>query len=104
MQQDGTVLQLATVGDRDVTEPGKPNTAGKPTSKVDSFITDLMKKDRVFYERLVDLMRYFNLIDVDLRLITQLKNAFLTKGKTPEDRISLLNFKEAVKIIFKHFR
>ena len=46
VQQDGTVMQLATVGVRDNTDPVKPNTAGKATSKVDSFITDLMKKDR----------------------------------------------------------
>lgn len=43
------------------------------------FITNLMASDKPQYERLVELMRLYNRIDVDLRLVSQLKACFISK-------------------------
>ena len=65
-------MQLASVGVRDLADR-KVTQANQQKKKVNTFITDLMKRDRAQYEKLVDLMRYFNLIDVDLKVVSQLK-------------------------------
>ena len=71
VQADGTIKQIvpARAGIRDLTSTNDQNQAEKKTSKMNNFITNLMKKDRHYYERLVDLMRYFNQIDVDLKSV-----------------------------------
>ena len=65
-------MQLASVGVRDLADR-KVTQDNQQKKKVNAFITDLMKRDRAQYEKLVDLMRYFNLIDVDLKVVSQLK-------------------------------
>ena len=47
-------------------------------------------------------MRYFNLIDIDLKLVSQLKAPF--KGSEQPTRVPMLEFKETMRNVFKHFR
>ena len=61
-----------------------------------------MQKDRAMYERLVELMRFFNLIDVDIKLVSQLKAPF--KGQDRGGRVPMLEFKETMRSVFQHFR
>jgi len=65
-------LATNVVGFREVDEASShtPKRVKQKSSKVNSFITDLMKKDREFYDRLLALMRFFNLINVDLSLVS----------------------------------
>ena len=43
------------------------------------FIKNLSKTNKAQYDKLVDLMRYFNQFDVDMRLVSQLKASFISK-------------------------
>ena len=63
-----------------------------------------MKSDRDQYERLVELMRYFNLIDIDLRLVSQLKASFISKEHGAIQQVPLAAFKDTMRAVFKHFR
>ena len=72
---DGTIKQIAKAGIRDRSEE-RQIASEKKQNKMNSFITNLMKKDREQYERLVDLMRYFNAVDVDLKTVQRLQTFF----------------------------
>ena len=81
VQADGTIKQLAAarVGIRDLNDSQSNTAASEKRIKnqlMNSFILNLMKKDRLYYDRLVDLMRYFNQVDVDLKAILKLRKAF----------------------------
>lgn len=81
VQADGTIKQLAAarVGIRDLNDLQSNTAASEKRTKnqlMNSFILNLMKKDRLYYDRLVDLMRYFNQVDVDLKAILKLRKAF----------------------------
>lgn len=43
------------------------------------FIKNMAKTDKELYDRLSDLMKFFNLLDIDLRLVSQLKACFISK-------------------------
>ena len=49
-------------------------------------------------------MRYFNLIDVDMRLVSQLKASFTSKDQGNLAQIPLVAFKETMRKVFQHFR
>ena len=49
-------------------------------------------------------MRYFNLIDVDMRVVSQLKASFVTKDQGNLAQIPLIAFKETMRKVFQHFR
>ena len=44
-----------------------------------NFIKNMAKTDKDQYDKLVDLMRFFNMVDVDIRLVSQLKACFVSK-------------------------
>ena len=68
------------------------------------FIKNMAKTDKELYEKLVDLMRYFNFIDVDIRLVSQLKTCFGSKEHGSLPQVPLAAFKDMMKSIFRHFR
>ena len=39
----------------------------------------MAKTDKELYDKLTDLMKFFNLLDIDLRLVSQLKACFISK-------------------------
>ena len=43
------------------------------------FIQNLAKQNKAQHDQLVELMHYFNRIDVDMRLVSQLKASFISK-------------------------
>ena len=49
-------------------------------------------------------MRIFNKLDIDLRLVSQLKATFISKDKGSIPQVPLNVFKDASKSIFKHLR
>ena len=49
-------------------------------------------------------MRYFNLIDVDMRVVSQLKASFVSKDQGNLAQIPLIAFKETMRKVFQHFR
>ena len=65
--------ELSAVGVRDVA--GQTREAGGMAN----FIKNMAKTDKEHYDKLVDLMRFFNLIGVDIRLVSQLKACFVSK-------------------------
>ena len=65
--------ELSAVGVREVA--GQAREAGGMAN----FIKNMAKTDKEQYDKLVDLMRFFNLIDVDIRLVSQLKACFVSK-------------------------
>lgn len=72
---------------------------------MNAFVTNLMKSDKAQYDRLVELMRFYNMLDVDLRLILQLKTVFVTKeSPEPIKQLPLAAFKDTMKSVFKHYR
>ena len=71
---------------------------------MNKFIQNLAKQNKAHYDRLVDLMRYFNLIDVDMRLVSQLKASFISKDQGNIDQIPLIAFKETMRKVFQPFR
>lgn len=70
---DNLSVRLSTVGVHDV----GASVANKNASGMANFIKNMAKTDKELYEKLVDLMRYFNLIDIDMRLVSQLKACFM---------------------------
>ena len=49
-------------------------------------------------------MHYFNRIDVDMRLVSQLKASFITKDQGNIEQIPLAAFKEIMRKVFQPFR
>lgn len=72
MDQDRIQKAAAVIGVHDL----KGGATGGAAEKL---IQHLMKTDRAQYDRLVDLMRYFNMQEIDLRLVSQLKACFINK-------------------------
>lgn len=68
------------------------------------FIKNMAKTDKELYDKLVDLMRFFNLIDVDIRLVSQLKACFISKEQGALAQVPLATFKDTIKSVFKHLR
>ena len=99
---DGTIKQIAKAGIRDRSEE-RQLASEKKQKKMNSFITNLMKQDREQYERLVDLMRYFNVVDVDLKTVQRLQT-FFTIGREEHKSLPMLQFKEATQSVFKNYR
>ena len=64
----------------------------------------MAKTDKELYDKLVDLMKFFNKIDVDIRLVSQLKACFTSKDNGSVAQVPLAAFKDTMKAIFKHFR
>ena len=56
-------MDLSQVGVRDVTQP-------KDAGAMAKFIKNMAKTYKELYDKLVDLMKFFNLVDVDLRLVS----------------------------------
>lgn len=69
---DRISVQLSTVG-----VSGATDTNGQ--AGMAKFITTMMQQDKPQYERLIELMRFYNIIDVDMRLVSQLKSCFISK-------------------------
>ena len=70
-----------------------------------AYVQNLAKTDKAQYERLVELMRFYNMHDIDMRLILQLKQIFITKeSPEPIQHIPLHAFKETTRNVFKHYR
>ena len=90
--------ELSTVGVRDV------NNQTRDAGGMAKFIKNMAKTDRELHDKLVDLMRFFNLIDVDIRLVSQLKACFISKEQGPLAQVPLAAYKDTMKSIFKHFR
>ena len=63
---------MATVNVRDTQQAAGAGNMSK-------FIKNLAKTDKALYDLLVELMKFFNMIDVDLRLVSQLKASFISK-------------------------
>ena len=81
------------------------NIPGGEKKQMNAFVTQLAKTDKPQYERLVELMKFYNMLDVDLRLILQLKTSFVTKEQPePISTIPLAAFKDTMKNVFKHYR
>lgn len=68
------------------------------------FIKNMAKTDKEQYDKLVDLMKYFNLVDIDIRLVSQLKACFISKEQGTLAQVPLAAFKDTMKAVFKHFR
>ena len=49
-------------------------------------------------------MRFFNLVDIDLRQVSQLKASFISKESGILSQIPLAAFKDTLKSVFKHYR
>ena len=64
----------------------------------------MMRTDRERYDCLVEVMRLFKKLDVDLRLVNQLKTCFISKEKGSYDQVPLNAFKDTMKATFKHLR
>ena len=64
----------------------------------------MAKSDKACYDKLVSLMKLFNMIDVDLRQVQVLKAAFIQKDKSTLPQIPLSKFQESIRASFKHFR
>ena len=69
--------ELSTVGVRDVSNQTRD------AGGMAKFIKNMAKTDRELHDKLVDLMKFFNLIDVDIRLVSQLKACFISKEQGP---------------------
>lgn len=68
------------------------------------FMQNLAKSDKAHYDQLVELMRLYKLVDVDLRLVSQLKASFISKDSGTLAQIPLSSLQESMRTIFKHFR
>ena len=69
---------MSSVAVRDTNQAsgaGQPRDAGGMAN----FIKNMAKTDKDQYDKLVDLMRFFNMVDVDIRLVSQLKACFVSK-------------------------
>ena len=101
-------VKLSTVGIRDASGPGRSTTAsqagGATAGGMTKFMQQLAKQDKAQYERLVELMRYFNLVDIDMRQVSQLKASFISKEQGVLQQVPLAAFKDTMKGVFKHFR
>ena len=75
---DRLSVKLSTVGVKDVTFAKGPESQTSQAG-IHKYIQNLMRTDREQYERLVELMRLFNKLDIDLRLVSQLKTCFVSK-------------------------
>ena len=64
---------------RDVTEAAPLASGDKSAGAMTKFIQNLAKHNKAQHDQLVELMHYFNRIDVDLRLVSQLKAIFISK-------------------------
>jgi len=64
----------------------------------------LMRTNKEFYEKLVDLIRYLTLQDIDLRQVSQLKSCFIGKDHQPLAQVPINVLKEAIKQSCKHLR
>lgn len=81
-----------------------PATAARDAGAMAQFIKNMAKTDREMYEKLVDLMKFYNLLDIDLRLVSQLKACFVSKEKGQITQVPLTGYKEKIKSVFKHIR
>ena len=95
---DNLSVRLSQVGVRDM------NAAQNNAGNMAKFIKNMAKTDKELYEKLVDLMRLFSLIDVDMRLVSQFKACFISKEHGTLNQVPLAAFKDTLKGIFKHFR
>lgn len=68
------------------------------------FIKNMAKTDRELYEKLSDLMKFFNMLDIDLRLVSQLKACFISKERSQLTHVPQAAFKDTMKGVFKHIR
>ena len=51
----------------------------QPMTAGNKFVAALQKRDRELFDRLVALMYFFNQLDIDMRLVSQLKTCFASK-------------------------
>ena len=66
---DRLSAKLSTVGLKDVSA-GASKSQKDTAGGMSKFVQNLMKNDRDQYERLVELLRYVNMIDIDLRQVS----------------------------------
>ena len=64
------------------------------------FMQSLWQKDRSLYEKLTELVHYFQQLNIDLRDLAQLKSCF----GHHTSQVPIATFKECVKNVFAHFR
>ena len=97
-----SVAKVSTAGVKDFSKIAVGAQGG--AGGMSQFITNMMKNDKPQYERLVELMRFYNMIDVDLRLISQLKACFISKEQGALATIPIATIKETMRSVFRHFR
>ena len=98
-QEIDKLSRLSTVGVVDVSMNKEEKVGG-----VSKFVTNMMKTDKEQYERLIELMRFYNIIGVDMRNISELKATFISKELGNLLQVPLTTFKDSMREIFKHFR
>mmetsp|Transcript_23916 Transcript_23916/g.32054 ORF Transcript_23916/g.32054 Transcript_23916/m.32054 type:complete len:135 (+) Transcript_23916:622-1026(+) len=74
-----------------------------PTSASNKFVAALQKKDRELFDKLVALMFFFNQLDIDVRLVAQLRSCFGSKDNM-DACVPIAAFKASVKSVFDHYR
>ena len=56
------------------------------------------------FDKFVALMFFFNSLDIDMRLVAQLKTCFTTKEQGTVAQVPIAKFKEAINTTFNHYR
>jgi hypothetical protein len=100
MELDRLSAKLSTVGIRDV---GALQGSDGPGG-MNKFIKNLATTNRPQYEKLIELMKFYNAVDVDLRFVSQLKASFISKERGAMSQIPLAALKDSMKSVFKHYR
>ena len=76
----------------------------KRDSNAENFAQELKKSDRELYERLVDLLRFFSQLEIDMRELSQFKTCFIAKDKGSLSQVPIDIFKLATEGVFRHYR
>ena len=75
---DRLSAKMSTVGIKDLGQQAQ-GAKDKQAGQMQLFMQNLAKSDKAHYDQLVELMRLYKLVDVDLRLVSQLKASFISK-------------------------
>lgn len=73
-QEVDKLSRLSTVGVAEISINKEEAIKG-----ISKYVSNMMKTDKDQYERLLELMRFYNIIGVDMRNISQLKGTFISK-------------------------
>lgn len=67
IDQENLSVKLSAAGVREVGGASNPT---RDAGSMAKFIKNMAKTDKELYDKLVDLMKFFNKIDVDIRLVS----------------------------------